>query len=479
MPGRVWPRRLAVCWLALAASACWCDRLELKPRIGLAGHYSSNAWAPVSIKITNHGPSLSGRLVACPLSNQPWGVPPEQKTPFGYYSLPVHVDSGAAKTVNMNVRLGDECWAMKFIVVSPGGVLFSRVLELRPNPRGLALVLHVGKPRPQGAVPLAVSNASVTTVGIEELPSAWRSYDAIDAIILDRADLGRLTSDQADAIIGWVAGGGTAIVTMPCARMNPRSGFLGRLLGASVLGETTIANPTSLEEWFGRQRPQNILSARVLTCSVHGAEVLVEHEGIPLLMERQVVFGGAVLLAFDPSEMTYGPRGSEQQFTTAVLEKLLARRRSQYPYFPISALVRFAMRDYWESECPPTVGISLVPEEARSKGLWKGTAIYLAIFLLGMGPINYLVLWKSRKKEWILATVPVAVLVLSGLAVAFAWTMHSRTTTVTVASANFGVPGEDWLHSITFVGVLSPTASNHSLAFPDPGVAVNETTPGG
>lgn len=464
---------------AVGICPCVAARLELKPSIGIAGAWAPGAWVPVSIKMRNNGPAFSGRLVISPFPEwRPW-IPPEQEMPLGYYSLPVAVGADAAKTIRTQMQVpatqGD--LRLRFMVVSNGQVLFSRILSLRQGER--TAWLWVGWRRRRGDLWEEDGWASVKAVSAKELPNSWRDYSAVYGIVFDAVDLVSLSRDQEEAVLGWIARGGRALVTMPCARMNPNSPFIERLVGVRVVGEETISKPTALEDYFSRRVRQDIARARVIRCSVRGAKVLLAQNGIPLLIVRHMVYGSAVLCAFDPSEITFGPRGRERDFARDLSGVFDVRDADDDIGQPSIAYLGGGERGEEYGYCPPSASISLVPREARTRGLWKGTVAYLVIFLLGMGPINYLVLWKTRKKEWLLATVPAAVVVLSCLAFAFARAMHSKEPTVTYCSVNVVRLGEDWLHSTVFMGVLSPAVADYNVAFPDPGVAFGEIGSGG
>jgi hypothetical protein len=131
------------------------------------------------------------------------------------------------------------------------------------------------------------------------LPNRWYGYDMADLLILGDVDVQEMRPSQQQAILDWVRRGGTLVLAG--GRMLPGSleGVLGELAGVTATGyhRVTELRPTSPGQTDPPSTVELTWAAPMVELCVGDCEVLLTHNGLPLMTRRHAGDGAVFTLA--------------------------------------------------------------------------------------------------------------------------------------------------------------------------------------
>ncbi|HOU41629.1 MAG TPA: hypothetical protein PK829_10220 [Promineifilum sp.] len=442
---------LALLWLAtlLLRPAAQAGDLTLSARAGFDGFYRNGATVPVFVSARNDGAPLEGEIrVAVDdgaggqnVFTAPIALPTQSDKRVALY---VHVPgfSGSLKVeLVSDERVVATATTDSLTLVSPDTLFYGVVSA---DPGALAFLETVTGGR---------AEADVAFLDLANLPDVSIAWRALDVLIFDDVDTSRLTAGQLAALRTWVENGGHLVVTGGPG--GPKTAAaLADLLPVTVSGVASVAALPALEDFAGA--PTTAPGPIVLTTSsLRRGEVLLEQDGRPLLAAGNLGLGRVTFLALDPKLAPLaGWAGHDALWMT-----IAAATPTPGPWSN-------GIQDSYTANA----AVSAIP------GLRLPSLAALLLFLLAytlvIGPINFLVLRRLRRRELAWVTIPVLVLLFS--AVTYFTSFHTRGReavlhTLTVAQGSIEA---EQVRMQSAVGFYSPRRGRFSLTLPYDATAV-------
>ncbi len=418
--------------------------LTLDARAGFDGLYEVSAAVPVVVTARNDGPPIEGevRVVA------PAGA---TAAPL-IYSAPVALPTGSDKRIPLVVHLPTFGDTLTVQFVSGDQV----VAEMATDPlRGVnrdELFYGVVSSDPGGlafleTVPGARRDAAVAFLDLGDLPEVSSAWNGLDVLVLDDVDTSRLTAGQLAALRAWLEAGGQLVVTGGPGGPRTAAG-VADMLPVTVTGVASIDDLPALAEYTGlplsSPGPYAIATAELVR-----GESLIEQDGQPLLARTPSGRGNVTFLALDPRGAPLaGWAGGEQ---------LWAEMAAAVPVLPPWA---GGIRDGYAA----TQAVASIP------GLRLPSVLQLILFLLLytviIGPINFLVLRRLKRRELAWVTIPALVLLFSLATFLTGFRTRGNLVTLNQMSVAFGSVEGNRLRTQTAIGLYSPRRARHDLALP-------------
>lgn len=436
-----WPARPAAASSPLQAEP---SPIEMDARVGFDGYVQQDAYFPVTVTLSNDGDDVDGELrVEMALSRTS-------------YTRPVQLPRGSRKQVTFYAAGLSLDGDVRVDLVEHGRVLASQQVDVQSVSPGTLLV-GLWSDTPQNLIGIGeVKPSSDTTVVAllsgDDLPPVGEGWRALDVLLIGDADTGQLTAPQRSAMRDWLMQGGRLIVVGGLSFQRTLSG-LGEV--TPVLARETVTVPVtplaaySLEH-FG---PQVGLETPVAVGPLaEGAQAVRVSEDVPLVVSRQVGYGQVDFLAADP--------GLEPLHSWAGLPDLwrglLVNATPRPPW-------AYGFNRQWESARNAAASIPGVklPSVFQLCG-------FLTLYAVLVGPVNYLVLRRMKRRELAWFTIPALVLLFSVIAYITGFQLRGgrailHRLTIVQAPAGSEVAKVDAL-----VGVWSPRRSRYDLQF-EPG----------
>jgi hypothetical protein len=437
---------LLLTWATAPAAAQDDPDLKMQVEIGLDGYCRAESWCPIRVILSNEGADVEGELV------MPIEVASGSETRSEVYSrqvvLPAHsrkayfLHAPPARTTS-HTRLGVE---LRYGAEQPLRTQ-SPVTWLDEGERLYGIISSdssafgfLAKVRPLGG------SASVAYLDLEALPPDPLAWESLDVLVLNDVDTTALTEDQHRALEMWVAHGGHLIV-------GGGAGAARTAAGVADLLPVTIGGTRSVETLYALGGYTGVVPATgpyaVADTTLQDGVVLIEQDGLVLMARRSYGAGHVDMLAFDAGLNPFADIADLARLWDWVVGA--GTRNAQ----------RFAVRDGYAAY----EAANLVP----GRGLPSTLHIlgFLLVYILLVGPVNYIVLRKLDRRELAWLTIPILIIGFSGCAYVTGFQLRGYSAIVHRLAMVY-VPGEaDVGRSYQLVGLFSPRRTNYDVWVPD------------
>lgn len=415
---------------------------------GYGSYFREDTWLPIRIEVANDGADVVGSLVVRPETSGS-AVP-------NTFSAPISLPTGSRKTAFLYIAARSFAQRLRVELLDEQNFVYAA---------SDVIVRHI---QPSDQLYVVVSESAVGTVDLssvtfggnrafqanwrlDSLPDRAAALDAVNVMVFEDIDTGALPPAQAQAIANWVAQGGHLIVTGGANWERTAAGLLD-LLPLMPDGSTTIDNVnalTTLSNDAADLRGQTVVATGQLAPD---AQILAAHEsGVPLVA-RHTYGGGTVdYLAVDPNAqpLRLWPGLTDLWFT------LLSSTNPQPTWGQ-------GFGD-WEQainavEILP--GVNLLPEVLSLLS-------FLGLYILLIGPLNYLVLNRINRREWAWVTIPVLIVMFSVFAWVFGFNLRGNEVILSRLSVVQSWANVESARVDQLVGLLSPLRATYSLSVTD------------
>lgn len=423
----------------------------LDVRVGFDGYVQTGTWAPINVTASNDGDNIEGELRV---------VVQSLGAGRTLYTRPIDLPRGSRKQVTLYIAdvstFGQE---ISVELVRRGRVLKTEPEQVQFIPP-TTLLIGVLSDSPQGLADLALVKPSsgetkVALLTAEDLPAIGEGWRALDVLVIADSDTGKLNAEQQAAMAEWVTSGGRLVLIGGPA-------YQRTLAGVGVLSPITVSStPTvSVEPLTAAAGepldPQIDASALVATGDVAAdAQVLVQSENVPLLIAQPVGQGQVDFLAADPNLEPLRSWDALGDLWLMILSNGQSRPGWAYGF-----------GDRWEfarSAASAVPGIRL-PSVLALCG-------FLGLYVVLIGPVNYFVLWRLKRRELAWVTIPVLVLAFSAIAYVTGFQLRGSQAVVHRLGVLRMWPDAQTAKLDVLVGVWSPRRSSYNIEL-EPGFLV-------
>lgn len=446
IPARFGAAVLAAALSLLAAASgaeAATNPVDITVQAGYHGVVKTGDWMPVTIDVTNGGPDVEGSLEVQASSNGQGGPP--QGT--AVYQTPLSLASGATKHFRTYVA---EDYAG--VTVTARVVQNGRVLATKDAPTANMVTALIGVVSDQ---PTALDNfaavhpggiaAAVVHLSSEEISNSALMLRAFDLLVVDDYATDTLTQGQRTALADFVMGGGSLLIGTGSTWHKTLAGLPPAVLPMQVTGSSTLTSSLAIDGFTG---------AEVATGTLTGGHAWLSEGGLPLLVEQTIGTGTVTMATFDwNQEPVAGAAGTEP-----LLRQVLARA-------------------VYGSVAARSVGIGTAPIGQRGNALvsvlgnlpaldlpsLQLTAALVLIYVLLVGPVNYLVLRAMRRQALAWITVPLIAVIASGAAYGGSILTKGRSVQTNQIAIVHLDPGWDRAYLETYAGVLTPTRGDYQV----------------
>ena len=413
--------------------------LSMQVQASFDGYFKFGEWLPVQVELENNGPDLTGEVQVSVSASQGVVV----------YAAPVSLPTVSRKRFFLYVLPNNYSQELVVELVNDQGPLISQRISVHPQPNVNYLIGLLAPER--GALSLmkgiqfpgngrSEQIVDLTLQGLPDRPEGLRSFDCL---VLDGLDTSTLTQEQAAALETWVQEGGRLVLGTGSQAKQTVAGLPTSLLPLIPDGDTQINTLTELADFSGSETIRVPGPFIASTGENQEGIDLVSAEGLPLVRERSVGKGFVDYVAL-------GLRGAPFDAwsgTTGFWEALVAPSA----YYPEWMPPDMSDRQQRSSQMP--YALSNMP--ALDLPSVRGLAILLGIYILLVGPANYLVLRWRKRLHWAWITIPVITAIFSGGAFGMGYIMRGTDLILNkIALIELG-PGSS-AKVTTYLGLFSP-----------------------
>src|ERR1700674_3395109 len=454
------PARLALASLlagtALAGGsigAAAANDVTLSVLVGYQGVVKPGEWMPVTVVAKNSGAGIDGTLeLQETLNGQP------DVSGFPVYQAPISLASGASKRIRAYAIIDTTGATITARIVQNGRVIVSQDSTSPSTTSTLIGVLSA-----QGtsldtfaAVHPASIAARVVHLAAGDLAEAAIPLRAFDILAIDDFASDSLTAGQRTAIVDFVRAGGDLLLGTGAAWHKTLAGLPMAIVPMTVSATTSVT--TSL---LGGA------PVEVATGASTPGRVWLATGSQPLLLERQVGAGTVTMATFDwNQDPVAGWSG-----TASLLRQIIARSVIGVG----SSNQNFA----YATGGPGPMSFTSQPSIASKTGALSSTLGILPgldlpslqltgglvlLYVLLVGPVNYVVLGAMRRRALAWVTVPLIAVIAAGGAYGAGILTKGRSVQANQVTILHVQPGWDHAYQETYTGIMAPSRGDYQAA---------------
>jgi len=424
--------------------------LEIDVDAGYDTYFREGFWLPLRITVRNNGDDIIGELTVRPETSG--------RVVTNAYSTPIDLPNGSQKVSFLYVQVSGFTPRISIELLDSEG---ARIGEVSQSliPISSKDKLHVVVTGPTAStIPLNDLHvggyaAQQATWRIENIPDNPVALQPIDTMILSNVDTQALSSDQQAALTDWLANGGHLLVIGGPGWDETTSG-LRDILPFAPDGTETVASLDPLVDYAGTLEFSVDEPAVITTGTVNdNAFILAEVENNPLLVRGNYGDGTVDFLAADPT-----------------LEPMVSWEG--LPDFWLTVAGSIDPRPAWtqgnldQREAATAVavlpGVDLLPSPLA-------LIAFLGIYVLIVGPVNYIILRRINRRDWAWVTIPVFILIFSILAWTVGFNLRGNEITLSRLTVVQSWDDHDNAQVRQLIGLLSPRRDSYTLTVPDDG----------
>lgn len=415
--------------------------VTLKAQAGFDGYCKEGNWIPLRVTMQNSGPDLDVRVQASFRNTSPGNMsvnaadlalPAASRKEITLYAYP----QGFLSTFNISLLAdGRELIKtdLKVNCLARENLLFGLITD---NPSAFL---------PLNEIQTATGIVRVARLEIADLPDRTQGLGALDAILVSGVDTGTLTAGQRQALKLWLAEGGKLLVLGGPKWQATVSG-LNELMPVNLNATRTVSGFSQLEEYVGSSavlEGEAVLGVGELRAR---SEVVIEQGGFPLIAQSEVGFGRVIYFAADPGLQPLSDWTGMQD----VYAKLVGTR----PLRPVWLTSQWD--DYNANRALSTLNELGIPSIFFICG-------WLALYVALIGPVNYLVLNRLKRRELAWLTIPGLVVVFAGLAYFSGFAYRGTRPILNRLAVVQAWDQLDQARANAVVGLYSPTRTNYTV----------------
>ncbi len=433
--------------------------LTLDARIGFDGYYKDSLWAPVRIQVENQGADSAGQIQIV----NPRGYGSVETTFLRSVELPTQ----SRRELQMYIAPEGYAGTLDVRLLNPSGnqvLAMAQVRLTQLTTNDLLYGVVAGAPSAFSVLtdldPIS-GQAYLAQLELADLPAAAAAWQALDVLVISDVDTGPLSPEQRASLADWVRMGGRLMVMGGPGWQKTAAG-LSDLLPLVPTAAQTAPDLAGLLTFVGATsalREGAVVATGALTAD---ASVLAQTAaGVPLLVARREGFGQVVYFAADAG---FAPL-SGWPGTVNLFRRVLSTPLDRPSWaFGISN---------WPTA---SAAINAIPSlELPNPLLICG---FLGLYLVLVGPLNYLVLRYFKRRELAWVTIPLIVCAFSLVAYGLGFFLVGGQAILHQLTVVQVWPGASQARVEQAVGVFSPQRTSYTVAFA-PGVLARPLPGGG
>ncbi|MDX1613533.1 MAG: hypothetical protein R3300_04430, partial [Candidatus Promineifilaceae bacterium] len=318
----------------------------------------------------------------------------------------------------------------------PANSLLYGVVSSTPGTLSFLETVTVGRPE-----------AGVAFLRLNDLPEVPAAWNALDVLVIHDVDTAQFTASQLAALESWVATGGQLVVA---GGPNwPRTtATLARLLPVALQGTRTVTELPALQAAVGvpfRDEGPFLVS----DASLGSGEALVVENGLPLLSRKESGQGAVYFLALDPALAPLDDWDGSPLLWSEVAASV-----------PTPPPWGRSMQDSYAA----TNAVTSLPSLALPSTLQL--LLFLGVYVVVIGPVNYLILRRLHRRELAWVTIPALVLLFSGAAYLTGFQLKGNDIIINQMSVVYGAAEGDDVRAQSLLALYSPRRRTYQVQLP-------------
>jgi hypothetical protein len=419
--------------------------LTMEAEAAFDGYFKYGEWLPVWVQLENSGPDLEAEVRVRVTGGggvvtfaAPAPLPTGSRKRIPVYVLP----NNFSHQLEVQLVTGDDVLLSQKVPVQPQANVTYLAGLVTPERGALALLQGASLPgkRPKEVIDLSLS----------ELPERLEGLRSFDCLILNDVDTSSLKPEQKAALEAWVSQGGRLVIGGGAGALRTAAGLPASLLPFLPGSEVEVDALPGLADFTGGDTVRVPGPFVVATGEIREGRTLVTQDGVPLVRARTVGSGSVYFVALDLAASPFDAWTG----TTPFWEKLMSPGAAYPEWLPPDMSARQMKSGQ--------MGYALSNLPSLDLPSIRGLGVLLLLYVLLVGPVNYLVLRWKKRLHWAWGTIPLITLAFS--AGAFGWGYALRGTDLILNKIAVIALQPDGTASVTsYLGLFSPARQSYEI----------------
>ncbi|MFK7801266.1 MAG: hypothetical protein AB8G95_06525 [Anaerolineae bacterium] len=419
------------------------DGLSITVRPGFDGLVKSDSWFPVLVTLANDGVAVEGTLeISIPNSN---GT---------FWATEVSLPTQSRKQIQTTVFApGTSVRTLQVVLKDQDGkiLLNSSNYPLKLLDASESLIYAVVSPEPDTLellekVKAGRSDAAVAFMAMDEIPVDPIGLEPLDVLVFNDTDTNGLSAGQRETIQTWIQQGGQLVLTGGAGWQKTTAAF-SDLLPVEISTTDSVDGLASFEAASGEPF-RDAGPYAIARSSLKNGELAWRNDSLPILARRAEGAGNIWFLALDPQ---FAPL--DDWDGSLILWDSVA----QYVPRPLLWEGSFANTDSLYQ------AVSTIPA-IQLPSVWLILG-FMGLYILMVGPLNYIVLTRMERREMAWLTLPITILFFSGVALLIGLQFRGNRLIINQLSIVSGRIDSEQLRVESGVGIYSPRRDSFDIQF--------------
>src|SRR2546422_3471859 len=445
---------LAAVGLTVAAvgAAAASNGLTLAVHVGYQDVVKAGEWTPVTIDMRNTGADVDGRLEIQESLNAQPGV-----SGFTIYQQPISLASGASKRVRIFLVEDTTGATVTTRIIQNGRVAVSQDSVTSSTTSTLVGVLSDQSSAFDdfAAVHPGGIAARVVHLHADDVADSAIALRAFDILVIDDFATDGLTARQRAAIADFVQAGGNLLLGTGASWHKTLAGLPASILPLEPRATVTMHRARAVGG-------QNIDVA--FADAVNGRAWLSEG-AVPLILERGVGAGIVTLATFDWNQEPFASWIGTKDVLRQVLARAVFGAGTSGANYPNGIAFGGPGSAFGSPPSIASKSNALTPVLGNLPGLnlpsLQLTAGLVLLYVLLVGPVNYLVLGAMRRRALAWITVPLIAVIAATGAYGAGVLTKGRSVQINQVAILHLQPGWDHAYQETYTGVIPPSRGDY------------------
>jgi len=424
--------------------------LALTVHVGYQDVVKTGGWMPVTVDARNSGASVDGMLEVQESLNAQPGV-----SGFTIYEAPISLASGASKRVRLYLVENTTGATITARITQQGRVAVSQDSASGATTSALIGVLSDQSTALDDFAAIHPGGVAARVVHLraDDIPDSSIPLRSFDILVIDDFATDSLTAGQRAAIADFVTTGGDLLVGTGAAWRKTLAALPPAILPMQVTG-TMVIDSTAVGG----------SAVEVATGTVTNGLTWLSDAGQPLILERAYGAGVVTMSTFDWNQQPLAVASASRTILRQVMSRAFFGQGGAAQNVPYAVIG------------PAPMGLASQPSIAtRSSVLTQVlgnlpgldlpslqlTGALVLIYVLLVGPVNYLVLGAMRRRALAWVTVPLIALLAAGGSYGTGILTKGRSVQTNQIAILHLQSGSEHAYQETYTGIIPPSRGDY------------------
>ena len=427
--------------------------LALTVHVGYQDVVKTGGWMPVTIDARNSGTSVDGMLEVQESLNAQPGV-----SGFTIYEAPISLASGASKRVRLYLVENTTGATITARITQQGRVAVSQDSASGATTSALIGVLSDQSTALDDFAAIHPGGVAARVVHLraDDIPDSSIPLRSFDILVIDDFATDSLTAGQRAAIADFVTTGGDLLVGTGAAWRKTLAALPPAILPMQVTG-TMVIDSTAVGG----------SAVEVATGTVTNGLTWLSDAGQPLILERAYGAGVVTLSTFDWNQQPVAVASASRTILRQVMSRAFFGQGGAAQNVPY-AVMGPAPMGFGSQASIATRSSVLTQVLGNLPGLdlpsLQLTGALVLIYVLLVGPVNYLVLGAIRRRALAWVTVPLIALLAAGGSYGTGILTKGRSVQTNQIAILHLQPGSEHAYQETYTGIIPPSRGDYQAS---------------